>query len=413
MKVARFWSAGFLWSLLLAAIAGCDPDGADVEWPGTIETTASGKVRVTNPAVPLWSDDDAWHLEREVVLGEADGEAADVFASISAIEADAAGNIYVLDRQNNDLRTFDATGGHVRTVGRSGEGPGEYTSATGLRWLAEDSLLVIDQEGSRYSVLDAQGNHVRSVRRNLGFYGWVFSGGLNGDRVYEVSSAGREDDTPVLIGTPLREADADGRSPASMDTIRLARLDGPIFQSYSMQSERGAIVMSVPFTGSRHYYLDGNAGLWHGHGGTPHLYHSTFGGDTLTEIVLGIQPAPVSAEEVEQWASRQSVERFKAMGGDLDLGRLPDTKPYYDGITVDPDGNIWLTLPATAQRAAFVVLDPDGRYLGRLQVDGVDRDEYVTPVVRSDRLYFVGRDELDVPRVYVYRIVRSGSESVG
>jgi hypothetical protein len=53
------------------------------------------------------------------------------------------------------------------------------------------------------------------------------------------------------------------------------------------------------------------------------------------------------------------------------------------------------------------VLDPDGRYLGHLDVDGIALETYVRPVVRNDRLYFVGRDDLDVQRVYVYRIVGS------
>jgi hypothetical protein len=54
----------------------------------------------------------------------------------------------------------------------------------------------------------------------------------------------------------------------------------------------------------------------------------------------------------------------------------------------------------------FAVLDTDGRYLGRLQVDGMEREVYLRPVVRNGRVYWVGRDELDVQRVYVYTIDR-------
>jgi hypothetical protein len=66
-----------------------------------------------------------------------------------------------------------------------------------------------------------------------------------------------------------------------------------------------------------------------------------------------------------------------------------------------------MTVPAAPGVVRFAVIDPDGRYLGELDVHSANRDEYVAPVVRSDRLYFVGRDELDVQRVYVYRIMKS------
>jgi hypothetical protein len=164
------------------------------------------------------------------------------------------------------------------------------------------------------------------------------------------------------------------------------------------------MVIGVPFTGSPEYWLDGRGGLWHGHGGTARIYHSTLQGDTLTQIILNIAPVPVTPEEIAEFEAGPAIERFKSLGGKLDLSRIPKAKPYFDGITVDSRGNIWLMVPAAPRQTLFAVLDPDGRYLGRLQIDAVDRDAYVSPVLRNERLYFVGRDELDVQRVYVYRV---------
>lgn len=415
--------AGFVAVPVLAACSG----GADAgTWAGTVETLANGASRVTNPAEGIWREGEGWHLEEDLVLGEMEDSGAATFGSISGLQADREGGIYVLDRQANELRIFDRAGTHVRSAGRTGEGPGEYTTANGLEWLSDDSLLVVDQEGNRYSILDRGGEYVRSVRRALGFFGWMFRGGIDGDYVYEASTIrGGMDDAgePALLGTRLREQVVDARVPASeanvsedampgtMDTILLPSYDSPMYEAFSIRTDRGGMVMGVPFTGTPHYRLDGDGGVWVGHGGAPRLYHTTFDGDTLTEIILGTPPAPVTAEEIAEWESGPGVERFKELGGKLDLGRIPETKPYFDGMTLDADGNLWLTVPAAPDRAVFAVLDPEGRYLGQLSIDGVSRDEYLTPVVKSDRLYFVGRDELDVPHVYVYRIMKSDTRT--
>ena len=98
------------------------------------------------------------------------------------------------------------------------------------------------------------------------------------------------------------------------------------------------------------------------------------------------------------------MKRFSEMGGKLDLDRIPKVKPFFDDVFVDDEGHLWVSLPAGPTEVAFAVLDREGRYLGRMQVSGMKRDVYVTPVVRMRKLYFAGRDDLDVPRVYVFRI---------
>jgi hypothetical protein len=61
-------------------------------------------------------------------------------------------------------------------------------------------------------------------------------------------------------------------------------------------------------------------------------------------------------------------------------------------------------VPASGGESVFALVDPDGRYLGRLVLEGIDRNTFVDPVVKAGRLYVVGRDELDVQRVHVFRI---------
>ena len=407
-------------TLLLLLAAGCGGEGLDRGWGGTVETLASGVVRVVNPAEGLWEVGEPWRLLPELVLGEVEGADAEVFASISGLEVDEAGRIYVLDRQANELRIFSPEGVHVRSVGRSGGGPGEYTNANGVEWIAPDTLLVIDQQGNRYTVLTTDGEYVRSVPRQLGFYGWAYRGGYMDGRIYELSSVRVEEDShPALLGTSLRGSEASPASNSSQvgdesrlvsssaqDTVMLPRPNAPRFESFSVRNERGGMTMSVPFAASSVYHVDGTGSIWHGHGSDFRIFRSSFTGDTISEIVIEAAPAPVTSEELAEWEAGSFVERFREMGGKLDMGRIPKVKPFFDDIYVDSDGNVWLSVPAGPTETVFAIVDPDGRYLGRLQMDGMKRDVFIPPVVRNGRLYLVAKDELDVQRVYGFRIER-------
>ena len=88
------------------------------------------------------------------------------------------------------------------------------------------------------------------------------------------------------------------------------------------------------------------------------------------------------------------------------MSRIPKVKPFFDGLILDPEGNLWLSVPSGPTETVFAIIDSSGRYLGRVQASGFRRNSYVPPVVRNGRLYLTGFDEQDVPKVYVFRIVK-------
>lgn len=419
-------------AMLLVTGCGFTDDGAD--WQGTVETLPNGATRVTNAGQGLWADDGGRQLEPELVLGTVDGPGETVFAQVAGLEVDAGGRLYVLDRQTSELKVFGPDGSHLRTVGGAGGGPGEYRNANGLRWLApDDSLLVVDQRGMRYSVLTRDGEFARSVQRQLGFYGWTFRGGVHDGRVYEHGNMRGDDGEarPAFFatriappagqrraavgpegatGAGLEGATAAGPEGAaasplgSVDTIPLPEPSGPVFEAYAHFGERGGMSMQVPFASRPVFHLDDDGHLWHGHGSDFRLVRSTLPGDTLLEVVLLTEPAPVSQAEIDEFAGGEGARRFREMGGDLDLSRIPDHKPYFDDIMIDDEGRIWASVPAPPMVMRFDVFDAEGRYLGRLEAAGLARDRWVPPVVRDGRLHVVGRDELDVQRVFRFRI---------
>jgi hypothetical protein len=347
------------WLTLL--LLACADTEARVEWQGVVDTLPNGATRVANPSMGLWRAGAEWRLERELEIGVSDGPEALIFSAISGLAVDAEGRIYVLDRQANELRMFSPAGAHLRTAGRTGGGPGEYTNANGLAWVAPDTLVVVDQRGARYTILTGEGEYVRSVSRQLPFYGWAFSGAVVGDRIYEQGWVGNDPELrPAFLGTALR---ASPGTNGARDTVLLPVPESPTFESFSIRTDRGGMSMSVPFTPRPVYYLDPGGTVWHGNGREFRITRTTFPGDTILELVLDARAAPVAADELAEWEQGEGVKRFRELGGQLDMGRIPRVKPLLDALYLSDDGHLWVSVPAGAREATFAVFDSAARYL--------------------------------------------------
>ncbi len=97
------------------------------------------------------------------VIGESGTPEEEFTYILDALRLDN-GIIAVVNRGTHGIRFFDAKGRYLRTSGRRGRGPGEYTNIAAIALLPGDSLLVQDWSTSRVSVLDARGDYIRSFR---------------------------------------------------------------------------------------------------------------------------------------------------------------------------------------------------------------------------------------------------------
>lgn len=401
--------AGSALCCLVVALSGCGEGTAGASGAWTVDTLDSGLVRVSNPPAPHPLPGAPVDLEPILRVGVAEGPDELVFGQISGAVAHGDGRTYVLDRQANELRIFSPEGEHMRTVGRQGSGPGEYIRANGLQWAADDVLMVVDQEGGRYTFLDPDGEVLASARRELGFWGWVFNGVHHQGRVLELGVVSRPGGTSesAVLAVPARWNGPE--EPLRGDTIALPANPHAGSASFSVRGEMGGMSMAVPHAPRRPVHLDPDGHVWHGYGGEPRIFQSTLQGDTLREILIPVDRTPVSPEEIREWRASETVERFLELGGELDMDRIPDTKPYFDGYHRDPDGYLWVSVPAEEGSTRFAILDAEGRFVADLHLPGVVRSPGVPPFVLDDRLYLVARDDFDVEGVEVFRIVRNGA----
>ncbi len=403
----RFRAAIFNSVITAVLMGACSTSEPEIAWEGTVDTLPDGSVRVVSPPVGLWEAriETPWRLVPEFTLGALEGDRPDVFSTISGLAVDADGRILVVDRNTNEVRFFSAQGEHLQTVGRTGGGPGEYTQINGLIRLPSDSLLVIDQQGNRYSILTPDGEYERSVRRQLPFHGWLFDGGIDGERVYEMFAVFSETDrVPALLGTHLRDSEA------ALDTILVPELPGPTYEAFQVRTEQFGSYLGVPFAPRHVYRLDGRGGLWFGRGDEFRLVHTELPGDTLREVVLNMPAVPVTDADIADWMEEEFVRQFRERGGKIDRARIPENKPYWNELILAPDGHLWVLRPTEPMQVRFAVFDTVGRYLGEVGFDGVEPVGWLSPIVANGRLYIATQDELGVQRVQVFGIEEETEE---
>jgi len=115
--------------------------------------TQDGVPHVMNPAKPK----DSVTIEMEEVwrIGGEDDE--EIFGVITDVVTDAEGNFYLLDSQLSEVKVYSSDGEFLRTIGREGEGPGEFRAAFNLFNVPGGNIGVLQTFPSKVVTLTADG----------------------------------------------------------------------------------------------------------------------------------------------------------------------------------------------------------------------------------------------------------------
>ena len=99
-------------------------------------------------------------------VGNDESNEAQWFSTIRGVGRLSDGSVAVIDDASAEIRIFDAAGRHLRSMGRHGEGPGEFRNAGKLWVLPGDTLWAGDYRPWRYNVFTSDGEWVRAVEMN-------------------------------------------------------------------------------------------------------------------------------------------------------------------------------------------------------------------------------------------------------
>jgi hypothetical protein len=142
--------------ILMTVIVGCSEPLVFADW--TIPVPEGTRI-VEYADVPLEERDGRIELGEDLVIGPRGEDPNYLFYQPQGVAVDAAGRMYVAERGNKRVQVFSAEGEHVRTLGREGQGPGEFEFPAGLT-VVGNFLLVHDWNSRRLSIWEVDGDHL-------------------------------------------------------------------------------------------------------------------------------------------------------------------------------------------------------------------------------------------------------------
>lgn len=387
------------------ALLGCTSGEFGPPAAATIDTLPSGALHVTSAPEGLWflTDAEPWRLVEDLRIGSRDEEGPFLFGRPGSVIPDEMGRIWVLDGQAFELRLFDAEGRFVRTVGRQGDGPGEFAFNPCAFPGPGDEVWV--ESGRRWQRFDTAGAFLggQPSRSNVGcgIRQW-----LPGGRFLAVNA----DYDPVTRETTAyfveyRMEASGALTPA--DTFPWPTLPPAPRVELTSADGRSTIGLRVPFAAQPNGLLGPTGDFWvTDGGGTYRIRRQSLTGDTLLVIEKPFEPISIPdsirAREIEG-LHREGYTIEEA----FDPDDVPRRYPPFDRYLVDGEGTLWVFRHGEGGAQALDVFAPDGRFLGPVDPPPGLEDMLIQRVT-PDHMYGLLRDELDVPYVVRLAILKPG-----
>ncbi|MBC8180943.1 hypothetical protein H8E88_07450 [candidate division KSB1 bacterium] len=129
----------------------------------TVETVDG--VEFVHNHKPLWEDVKRIELKLHLTIGGIDATDEDyIFSYLRDADIDENGNYYLV--ANDCIRKYDAQGNYLKTIGRKGQGPGEFNQPTDITFDKAGHLIVYEIRSRRIQRIPPEQIHENSIRIN-------------------------------------------------------------------------------------------------------------------------------------------------------------------------------------------------------------------------------------------------------
>jgi hypothetical protein len=344
------------------------------------------------------------------------------FTWFRALDVGSGGRIYTMHSQENTIRMHRPDGTPFGTIGREGEGPGEFTNLGRMGFLS-DTLWVLDFGEYRFNYFTPDGDLLgtRTIRFTMGGPGgdnpprpsghlpdggfaaapptWaheVAAGTITQRVVLRVDTAGHVIDT--ILTAPLEHTVLEVPFPSGGGSYRTQPFSDAEFAAYS---DHEPVIVHVSRAAAT---APGVAAFT--------VTKLRFGGDTVFSRTFDYEPIPLDRAIIDslvrEIGEQVSSSRFgsaptQARAEELARAAIyaPAFHPPVSSVTIGRDGTLWLAREETRPDSVpWSVLSADGAPIGTVMLPGGFR------LMQAERgtVWGMERDELDVPYVVRYRI---------
>ena len=348
-----------LWLLVLVPallLPGC---GKGKEGSGgKVRTeTVDGVTLVHNPPLPL-NPGKTVRFEDEVSFGAEEAGPGAIYKP-GQFAVDGRNRVYIYESGEGTIKAFGEDGRFLKTVGRKGQGPGEFAQAGFLGFCPDGRLLVTDFQNRRTSFFGPEGDFLASYQwtKNISIPLLVL------ENAYVVQEALYDPDRPKLF---LRTYDFEGTELKSWGEFVYPEMK-------TLVVGQGAITTSVPYSPSS--VLTGDPALrriYHCLNDTYLIEVYDADGRVIRKIDRPYERPPFTDADREEITARTSGRKeiedmYKAMP-------WPKVKTVTDRMLCDDRGSLWVATNEKKDEGgrkltAYDIFDAEGRYDARVWLD--------------------------------------------
>lgn len=375
--------------------------------------TVDGVQIIHNEAQGQWGKNPRVELEFIKTIGEMDSlDEAVIFYMPADIAFDSQGNIYVLDSGNHRIQKFSPDGKYLATIGRQGQGPGEFQYPQSLSIDSEGYLYISDMGNRKIQVLKPGGGEHHSLQLTglelgnirMTSTGKIVMGGGGG---MMIMSGGMDEDQD--LGKLLTVLDSEGK----------------VIQEFGEKLDYKDFLMNR--SGNQyHFAVDKDGNIYVAFDVQNRIDKYSPEGELLWKSDRKLN--------FEVTSPKKKTGSRKISGGRVEI-RMPQMNRCASGITVDEKGRVWVVgyerqinedervqteiimgIDAGGRRSMSMkpkgntdvretdafrleIYSPEGMLLGKIQLGHFVDDIFIN----GDRIYML--DKMRGSQYYEYKII--------
>lgn len=391
---------------LLIFVLGCaEPGSESASESGGVRDSSGITIVEIAPSqlenAPEWTVD----AEPAVEIGRVDGPSTWQLHEVRSVLRLPDGRIAVANGSPPEIRVFGNDGREMETLGREGDGPGEFRSLDGVARAGGDTLAGLDLRLGRLTrfstaaYLDDQPvPSVATTERALRTAGgsWIV-------RTWPRPPGGRPRNTgPQWFRSALVLVEPGG---GPVDTLRT--LDGPWMDVTDLgprwRAERPWLAHDTDFAVS-------GSTVWVGDSRRFEVTELNLEGRTTRILRVPREPRDATSDAVDSLVDRRAAglaepEARERLVRRLREGPVPDVLPVFHRLRAGA-GRLWVetsrSVPGRGSR--WIILDPEGSVTGRLRLP----PRFDPHAFGENWVLGVREDEFGIERVQLYRVARAG-----
>ena len=376
----------------------------------------SAGVRVVVSAKPAWTAANQLRLAAtpKVLIGDRT-EDAYLLSGVRAATRLSDGRIVIANNGSGELRFYDAGGVHLKSVGKKGDGPGDFRSILGMTRLAGDTIAVL-HENTVLSLFTSTGGFIKRTRA---FGADIRATGVSTGAILTLNGGLR-----VLLAVPMMPPT--GSVGAYSDVLALhtiVNVNDSVVREIGRLPFMEAITENTgpgkPWLGAEEVSFSTGAKFYLGYGKEYSIRRYSSRGDLELVMHRNWTPTAITANDkklfADEWTVRWNRKPAAAdsVRNDLLDDRYAKSLPAFSALIVDRTGKVWVRSPKAIDGAVagslndysigpstWSVFAVDGRWLGDVTMPA----RFSPTEITADYVLGIARDDDGVQTIVQYAL---------